>query len=736
MDAELMMIATLLCLLANCRATTDNTHADLSPGYREFREHFYGLAQNKPINWTMVEHLVHDGQVSRPCFKHSTKLHDDATAFKTYAGRMLDSTGKTIPSGLFQGDWMDFGSYQGCTVDSNSAPDRPTDFRATYCRLNWGGIPREVAAGMKHYVQGVCVPNSCTDVDVTRLASTGLLGLKPMASWHVEGVLCQREEDYATYSNNAVTAIFVTAAILLLLVISALYEFIITTCLSEKTRRDLEEGKAGRFLRCFSVYNNTKKLLDTHQPPGQLSTLHGIRVISCMLIIYGHTIVMQVSVANMVDRQRVITWETSFPLYGNHLDLAADAFFLLSGLTTSYQFLKHLKRAGGIFTWKDLGMCYIHRYARVTPVYAFLLMIYACLFVYMGTGPNWADPTLKAMTELQGCSTSFWTNLLYINNYFNKCFKWAWFLAVDMQLFIVSPGIVLLLYRTPKRGIVLTLVLLVSSWVINAVRYHTQQEDGAFTVTYHNRDTIIRLGPYMIGMLLGYLLLQTNRAVPDTRKTKVLMLLGWMVCSAVSILITIPKFTFCTYGMVLQSEGSIRIKTTTFDNPGWMAFYRSLFATSVAWLVYACSVGYGGLMTEFLSWRGWAPLSRLSYAAYLVHPIILHAYTMSQKTVLFFSVANWVVSALGIICLAFLCAFAASLMVEMPCMGMEQLILSRGRQSGSKPAPPVNDGKRKYNTVEAVQDMGQATNGRAGGLSTGVKGTTVNGEPSVQKKEN
>ncbi|XP_035690804.1 O-acyltransferase like protein-like [Branchiostoma floridae] len=191
----------------------------------------------------------------------------------------------------------------------------------------------------------------------------------------------------------------------------------------------------------------------------------------------------------------------------------------------------------------------------------------------------------------------------------------------------------------------------------------------------------------MIGILLGYLLLQTNRTVPNTRKTKVLMLLGWMVSCAVCILLTIPKYTFATYGMVLQSVGSAKVRTATFDNPGWMAFYRSLFATSVAWLVYACSVGYGGLVTEFLSWRGWAPLSRLSYAAYLVHPIILHAYTMSQKTLLFFSVANWCVTAFGIIVVTFVSASAASLMVEMPCMELEQLILGRGRQGGSKHKP-------------------------------------------------
>ncbi|XP_035690037.1 nose resistant to fluoxetine protein 6-like [Branchiostoma floridae] len=306
MDAKLTMIAAMLFLSTACQTlTADNTQHGLSPTYWEFAEHFVGLARNKPINWTMVDQLVNTEQVSRLCFRQSAKLHDDTVASKTYAGRMLDSTGKRVPSGLFEGKWIDFGSYQGCTVDANNAPDLPSDFRATYCRLNWGGIPKEFAAGVKHYVQGVCVPSSCADVDVTRLANAGLLGLKPIASWNIEGVLCQREEDYATYSNSAVTAIVVIAIILLLLVISALYEFICTTCLSGDTKRRLAEGKTDRFLKCFSVYQNTKKLLDTYQHPGQLSTLHGIRVISCMLIIYGHTIVMQVDIGTVCYHKRL-----------------------------------------------------------------------------------------------------------------------------------------------------------------------------------------------------------------------------------------------------------------------------------------------------------------------------------------------------------------------------------------------------------------------------------------------
>ena len=47
------------------------------------------------------------------------------------------------------------------------------------------------------------------------------------------------------------------------------------------------------------------------------------------------------------------------------------------------------------------------------------------------------------------CAETWWMNLLYINNYLsmnNICMIWSWYLAVDMQLFIVG-GIFLVISK-------------------------------------------------------------------------------------------------------------------------------------------------------------------------------------------------------------------------------------------------------------------------------------------------
>ena len=56
-----------------------------------------------------------------------------------------------------------------------------------------------------------------------------------------------------------------------------------------------------------------------------------------------------------------------------------------------------------------------------------------------------------------GCPTGWWTNLLYINNFYTgpqenpsqRCLGFTWYLANDMQFYILSPIVLiaLLLYK-------------------------------------------------------------------------------------------------------------------------------------------------------------------------------------------------------------------------------------------------------------------------------------------------
>ncbi len=86
--------------------------------------------------------------------------------------------------------------------------------------------------------------------------------------------------------------------------------------------------------------------------------------------------------------------------------VSVDTFFLMSGLLVSFLLLRELDRTKGKF---NIGLYYLHRYLRLTPVYAVILGYVATLMVYSGTGPNWYSVTLVS----QGCRITWWRHFLY-----------------------------------------------------------------------------------------------------------------------------------------------------------------------------------------------------------------------------------------------------------------------------------------------------------------------------------
>ena len=81
-------------------------------------------------------------------------------------------------------------------------------------------------------------------------------------------------------------------------------------------------------------------------------------------------------------------------------------------------------------------MMYLHRYLRLTPALAILMCFFMTLPPYLTSGPFAA--TNESLTGT--CDKWWWYNILYMNNVAkNRCVGWVWYLANDMQFFILSP---------------------------------------------------------------------------------------------------------------------------------------------------------------------------------------------------------------------------------------------------------------------------------------------------------
>ncbi|XP_033120843.1 nose resistant to fluoxetine protein 6-like [Anneissia japonica] len=438
----------------------------------------------------------------------------------------------------------------------------------------------------------------------------------------------------------------------------------------------------GQTLLSFSALTNGRKILKVNSKSGQLDCLNGIRVLSMWWVILGH--------ATSFLFLRIDNFPYLFDVYKKFTFLAisnatfsVDSFFVLSGLLITYLTLKHLKKFNGRINW---AMFYFHRFWRLTPFYMVVLSIHANLIVYFGKGQGLIE---WAQREHNTCANYWWTNLLYINNLYpfpgsltTQCMSWAWYLANDMQFFVISPFIIILLHKRWRVGIsaIGTLCLLsFAATAYIATYWGMIVQGGAYNQqSYNNRtqelepgnDDLIygkpycRIPAYLVGMVVGFILFKI-----DKKKVKfplLYVLLGWGVAIATGLAVIYGLWG--TYEPKQMDQG-VAVFYTTVSRFAW--------SVAVGWVAFACVTGYGGFANTLLSWGVWGPLGRLSYGAYLVHPFLIYNLILSMKTGFHFTYANLSVFYISVLALSYACAFVLSLLVEGPFMALEKVIFGK-----------------------------------------------------------
>ncbi|CAL1299295.1 unnamed protein product [Larinioides sclopetarius] len=65
----------------------------------------------------------------------------------------------------------------------------------------------------------------------------------------------------------------------------------------------------------------------------------------------------------------------------------------------------------------------------------------------------------------------------------------------------------------------------------------------------------------------------------------------------------------------------------------YAALHRSVWSLGMAWIIFACYYGYGGIVNTILSWEYLIPLDRLVVLFYVLHPLamFLHEGTLREK---------------------------------------------------------------------------------------------------------
>ena len=630
--------------------------------------------------------------------------------------RMIDAMGKP-GAGYFDGNFYASGAYDEC-LDIG-----PGD--AEYCTGTLNLTSKKLPLAWSY---SFCVPHGCTPEDIAIAVSVVTFGLTVVNASQTRCMSTRKPP----FTAGAIVMIFVCFLFACLVMGATLLDYIWQNLTknekyesrqiqdkSEETPLVTKPSPATKSSRrfnleelitTFSLFKLLPQILSTKQPPSAITSINGLRVISMFWVILAHThfIVLETGLDNIYRLEATLS-RFSFQPIGNAF-FAVDSFFVLSGLLVAYLTMRQMKRKNGRFPFVTY---YLHRYLRLTPTYAFVLFFIWVLSMYLADGPLYSAALGVDSAIHRSCNKYWWTNLLYINNLYpwkfnDECISWSWYLANDMQFYILSPLILIPLYYFFPIGIAISALVIIKCFVITgalagiydhqanqlsnlAYDYSTNESD---IVNYTNLLYVKpwhRVAPYIVGLILGYVLYRLR--LPTSKSY---VYIKYVVFSVMWILSGI--FLFSTlYGLYFQWHGHV---PTKFENVFYITFSRFAWSLGLAFIVCICHYGYGGIVNQFLSMNFWIPLSRLSYNAYLLHPFIILVILGSERKAFNYQDYNLVVYSIGMVVLSFGAAAVVSVFVEFPIGNLEQVIfkmagLSRHESARTDTATNVGDNSRK-----------------------------------------
>lgn len=123
--------------------------------------------------------------------------------------------------------------------------------------------------------------------------------------------------------------------------------------------------------------------------------------------------------------------------------------------------------------------------------------------------------------------------------------------------------------------------------------------------------THARCGPWFVGMMLGFVMYQYRNNKPEINRSLSRFL--WVLSISLLFLVVLGYFPF------QQADRYLKISNAV--NASYNALYRTCWAIGLAWIIFACHNGSGGIIRWFLCLPHFKPLARMSLSVYLSHRV-------------------------------------------------------------------------------------------------------------------
>lgn len=633
-----------------------------------------------------------------------------------WALRLFDASGK-YPSGLLQGTKADLGAFDECveTVVHDSFGREVS--KGQYCSLLFNlrstpAIKERISSLdvlhplMKHYKDlffidefpmmriGICITNDCDEQDLRAL----IAAVKP-ARLKVQVESCATIEAMPMTRGQA--SIIAVLAVLGLLIGAG---STVDAYMSSRTTYPKQEHSVWmKCLMSFSALSNTRAVFNVAEPKGayeyDLSFLHGLRFFSVVSIVLGHCYGVMSETWSRSLNILIFTRQWMSILVTSGFVLV-DTFFFLSGFLLCFVIDKQRKTGVVVFIFAVL-----RRIVRTMVPFLFIVMCMQ-LLPLMASGPGAKAFFRKLDDEVEHNS---WQWVLQVRNLFyigeKAVLPHVWYLSADFQLFVVALPVYLAL-RNRRRLAVLAFMILALFGCSVAAWQARRGDIVPFMVFLAQSITVIRdtvndyytlpfyhAVCYFTGCIT-YIIAGNFR---QHKVSKVVQAIGWVVTFLFGACCVLIKATFYSGDAPTTTMG--RMSTAFFDRIMWSLF--------LGWITLACMSGRGGFVSRFLSWSAFVPLSRLSFAVYLIHFPFIEFILHTSRERIFFAHFSLVTLFFGVLVWSYLLSYLAYIICEGPTTNLDKLLFgasSRPRASNEASAPsPKENEVTAQNGVPVIQ---------------------------------
>ncbi|XP_055297735.1 nose resistant to fluoxetine protein 6-like isoform X2 [Sitodiplosis mosellana] len=541
------------------------------------------------------------------------EVSNDGTT--NWANEMLGAWGKLSSVGID----IDFGNFDRC---QNLKVPNSINIETQYCLANIAAgyfSMRKISPAWPRV--GICIPNSCAPSLISTILNDYLDSNSLRIS--IASNNCRLKNDNTTLFFSYKIFIAFLTTILGLVILSSLYDVTYTL---------------------LEAYTNGKNLLEckSNQLPNVMPCLDGIRAIAAFWILSTHFNLYTTSIiengehdACVADKMRDIFSSGRF---------SVDTFFVLSALLAANKMLNEHSKNGRL----NIPLLYLQRVVRLSPMMMVIALFNRFLVQFCANGPAYSS-LLDDTRWL--CENAMWDSILFFANFRNiQCVPGSWYLAADMHMYILTPFLVLLLQRYPRR-------FMGFSFVIVSIDFILSLDKDLFGLEGYNSyvPTRSRITPWLIGVNFAYILLQNRSRKP----------------------IRIPKFL---NAILLAGSVSVFLWFTyTFRDDDFMWRARAWWSISLCFIIFSCVNGQGGIINWFLSHPRWQPISRLSFNIFLVHQTVIWVILANRKVPLYFSDITQVQELFLVVSTVCGVAFVLALTVEIPTMNLSRIYLYKNR---------------------------------------------------------